>query len=185
MLKMTSSNQFLSVWSASAAVVLSLFFNPTQAADVDFKRDIAPILEERCWGCHSEDEAESGLRLDFRPRMLKGGDSGLATVVPGKPEKSYLIEVINHVDEDMAMPPDEDKLPGKEIELLTQWIKDGAVWPGQMDAVLDETSDHWSFQAVKRPKVPEPTALASGSSARPNETQPAASAVGSQRPAPL
>ncbi len=75
------------------------------------------------------------LRLDLRAKMLRGGDSGLAAVVPGKPEKSYLIEVINHVDEDMAMPPDEDKLPAEEIDLLTRWIKEGAVWPGQMDQV--------------------------------------------------
>lgn len=126
----------------------------TQADNVDFKRDIAPILEERCWYCHGEDEQESNLRLDFRPRMLRGGDSGLSAVVPGKPHKSYLIEVINHVDKDMAMPPDEDKLPAKEIELLTRWIKEGAVWPGQMDAVDEEKTDHWAFQPVVRPKVP-------------------------------
>ncbi len=123
--------------------------------DVDFKRDVAPILEQRCWGCHGADEQESGLRLDLRPHMLRGGDSGLKAVVPGKPGRSYLVEVINRVDKDMAMPPDEDKLPTKEIELITQWIRQGAVWPGQMDAVLDESSDYWSFQPVVRPEVPQ------------------------------
>jgi hypothetical protein len=91
----------------------------SQAEDVDFKRDIAPILEERCWFCHGEDEQESNLRLDLRPLMLKGGDSGLSTVVPGKPGNSYLIELINHSDAEMRMPPDEDKLPAEEIALLT------------------------------------------------------------------
>ena len=133
-----------------------LFFTSGQlhAADVDFKRDIAPILEERCWGCHGEDEQESGLRLDLRPMMLRGGDSGLSAVVPGKPEKSYLIEVVKHLDPDVKMPPDEDKIPAKEIDLLTQWIKAGAVWPGQMNAVAKEKSDHWSFQPIVRPNVP-------------------------------
>ena len=60
--------------------------------DVDFERDIAPILEERCWFCHGEDEQEAGLRLDRRVKLLRGGDSGLPAVVPGKPEKSYLIK---------------------------------------------------------------------------------------------
>ena len=146
-----------------AALTLAALFLQTmclqvsllQAADVDFERDIAPILEERCWHCHNEDEAESGLRLDLRPRMLRGGDSGLSAVVPGKPEKSYLIEVINHVEEDTAMPPDDDKLPTKEIDLLTRWVKEGAVWPGQMALVDEETSDHWSFQSVVRPDVPD------------------------------
>ncbi len=123
------------------------------ADEVDFQRDIAPILDNRCWGCHGEDEQESGLRLDLRPHMLHGGDSGLASVVPGKPEKSFLVEVINHVDEDTAMPPDEDKLPVEEIDLLTRWIKQGAEWPGQMDAVFEVKSDHWAFQPVLRPQT--------------------------------
>lgn len=137
---------FATILAASSIVV---------ADEVDFERDIAPILEERCWYCHGEDEQESNLRLDIRPRILKGGDSGLSAIVPGKPDKSYLIELINHNDDQMRMPPDEDKLPAKDIALLTNWIKQGAVWPGQMDAVLEEKSDHWSFQPVVRPDVPE------------------------------
>ena len=126
------------------------------AADkVDFETQIAPIFENNCLHCHGEDEHEAGLRLDFRPSLLAGGDSGAAAVVPGQPDKSYLIEVINHVDEDMAMPPDDDKLPQQEIDLLTRWIKEGAHWPGQMNAVLESKSDHWSFQPVRRPAVPD------------------------------
>jgi hypothetical protein len=136
------------------AFLLLLLPSLSKAEIIDFRRDIVPILEEKCWYCHGEDEQESGLRLDLRTRMLRGGDSGLSAVVPGKPEQSYLIEVINHVDEEMAMPPDEDKLPADDIELLTRWIKEGAVWPGQMDAVADRESDHWSFQPVVRPDVP-------------------------------
>ncbi|MEL6109194.1 MAG: DUF1549 domain-containing protein, partial [Planctomycetota bacterium] len=138
-----------------ALLTLTLLFSSPAAADIDFESQIAPILEERCAHCHGEDEQESGLRLDSRSQLLRGGDSGAATVMPGKPEKSYLIEVINHVDEDMAMPPDDDKLPQSEIDLLTQWIKEGAVWPGQMEEVAEVTSDHWSFQSVARPAVPE------------------------------
>ena len=138
------------VWFATSFVT---------AESLDFQRDIAPILEEHCWNCHGEDEQESGLRLDRRAAILKGGDYGLPTVVPGEPEKSYLVEVINHVDEDMAMPPDEDKLSKEKIELLTRWIKEGAVWPGQMESVAEEKSDHWSFQPIVRPDVPEIDAI--------------------------
>ena len=132
----------------------SLQAQETESNVIDFDRDIASILEEKCWHCHGEDDQESGLRLDLRPHLLRGGDSGLAALVPGNPDKSFLMEVINHVDEDTAMPPDDDKLPQAEIDLLARWIKEGAKWPGQMDAVLEETSDHWSFQAVVRPEVP-------------------------------
>lgn len=147
-------------FSTGILVVLCMLPVASQADDVDFQRDIQPILEERCWHCHGEDEQESGLRLDLRPTMLRGGDSGLATIVPGHPEKSYLIEVINHVDKDMTMPPDEDKLPAREIALMTRWIQEGAVWPGQMDATVKLDSDHWAFQPVERPDVP-PTATSS------------------------
>lgn len=124
------------------------------ADDVEFERDIAPILEDRCWDCHGEDEAESGLRLDLRSGLLRGGDSGLRTVVPGEPSKSYLMDVIKHLDEDFKMPPDDDKLPDEEIALFQQWIKQGAAWPGQMEAVEEEVSEHWAFQPVRRPEVP-------------------------------
>ena len=141
-------------WSLAIVVLLILLPGQSQADVVDFKRDIAPILEERCWACHGEEEQESELRLDRRVNMLRGGNSGLSAVVPGKPEKSYLIDVIKHLDPDVKMPPDEEKIPANEIELLSRWIKEGAVWPGQMDAVVEEKSDHWSFQRVRRPEVP-------------------------------
>ncbi|MFK8113856.1 MAG: PSD1 and planctomycete cytochrome C domain-containing protein [Rubripirellula sp.] len=148
---MNSIRQTRTTFAIAAFLLLPI---SVEAQGIDFESEVAPILEEHCWHCHGEDEAESGLRLDLRPRILRGGDSGLATVVPGKPDKSYLIEVINHVDKDMAMPPDEDKLPAAQIDVLTRWIKAGAIWPGQMDLVDDESSDHWSFQPVERPNVP-------------------------------
>ncbi|MFT7630199.1 MAG: hypothetical protein ACI87E_001205 [Mariniblastus sp.] len=136
------------------AIGCATVISTAHSQEIDFQRDIAPILESRCWDCHGEDE-EAGLRLDLRANSLLGGDSGLAAIVPGKPEKSLLIEVINHVDEDLSMPPDEDKIPAKEIELLTRWIQAGANWPGQMDAVAEKkASDHWSFQPVVRPEIP-------------------------------
>lgn len=70
--------------------VLALFVelpSSLPAQEIDFKRDIVPILESRCWSCHGEDE-ESGLRLDLRPNMLRGGDSGLPAVVPGEPKRA-------------------------------------------------------------------------------------------------
>ncbi|MEM6689803.1 MAG: PSD1 and planctomycete cytochrome C domain-containing protein [Planctomycetota bacterium] len=115
------------------------------AEQIDFENDVLPILEDNCLFCHGEDESESGLRLDRRGFMLRGGDSGLAAVAPNDSAKSYLIEVINHVDPDMAMPPDEEKLPEEDIEILTKWIEQGAIWPGQMDDVAEVEIDHWAF----------------------------------------
>ncbi|MBT5479091.1 MAG: DUF1553 domain-containing protein [Verrucomicrobia bacterium] len=125
------------------------------ADEIKFERDIAPILKERCIDCHGEAKEKSGLRLDTRANMLRGGDSGLAAVIPGNPEKSYLLEVVKHLDPDVMMPPDEDRIPAKEIHLLERWIKAGSIWPGQMATVEEMKSDHWSFQAIRRPDSPE------------------------------
>ncbi len=143
---------------ASLLVLMSVFsLRKAAGQDIDFQRDVAPILEERCWFCHGADEQESGLRLDLLAKMLKGGDSGLAAIVPGRPEKSYLIDVVKHLDADVKMPPDEDRIPDCEIELLERWIKQGAVWPGQMDSVVEEEVELWSFQTVVRPSIPKPS----------------------------
>lgn len=121
---------------------------------IDFEREIAPILEAHCWDCHGEDQQESGLRLDRRANMLRGGDYGLPAVVPGIPNQSYLLDLVNHLDPELKMPPDEDKIPAKEIAVLTRWIAQGAIWPGQMDVVAATKSSHWSFQPIVRPTIP-------------------------------
>ncbi|MEC9095297.1 MAG: PSD1 and planctomycete cytochrome C domain-containing protein [Planctomycetota bacterium] len=124
------------------------------AQQIEFKRDIAPILENRCWDCHNAEAQEGELRLDTLQGMLQGGGSGIAAILPGNPERSYLIEVISHLDPDLKMPPEDEKLPEKEIELLRQWIQQGAKWPGQQEGGTDVQSDHWSFQPIVRAKIP-------------------------------
>lgn len=123
-------------------------------AEVDFSREILPILEDNCIDCHGPDKAKSEFRVDQRPVMLKGGDSGLAAIVPGKPEKSFLLEVVKGIDPEMQMPPKGDPLNGEQVALLEKWIAEGAEWPGQMDVTLEEENDLWSLQPVVRPEPP-------------------------------
>ena len=134
---------------------LALSVGSAHSATIDFTKDVLPILEENCIKCHGPEKQKAKLRLDQRALMLKGGDSGLATIVPGKPEKSLLIEVVKQLDPDTAMPPKGDPLTDPQIAILEQWISEGAQWPGQMDTVAEKaTSDHWSLQPVKSPEVP-------------------------------
>lgn len=123
--------------------------------EVNFENDVLPIFEDNCMYCHGEDEQESGFRLDSRVGLLKGGDYGDPVLVPGHPEKSSLITVVEYGDPDFAMPPD-GKLDDEDIAILKKWVEQGAVWPGQMDdVVVRERSDHWAYQPVMRPDVPE------------------------------
>ncbi len=140
----------------TSIITLTLLISSVvQAQTVDFKRDIQPILENRCWDCHSTDAQEGDLRLDQRLGMLRGGGSGIAAIVPGKPDQSYLLDVISHRDPDLKMPPESDRIPEKEINLLTQWIQQGAIWPGQEEVDSKLKSDHWAFQPIVRPQVLE------------------------------
>lgn len=97
-------------------------------ADRFFHLQIEPILEKRCFECHShQHKTKGGLALDSKPGWEMGGESG-AAVKPGDLKNSPLVQAIRHLDEDTAMPPDE-KLPAVEIALLETWVMLGAPDP--------------------------------------------------------
>ncbi|MBT3665986.1 MAG: DUF1549 domain-containing protein, partial [Opitutae bacterium] len=131
-----------------------LLFLPLLGSSITFKEDIYPLLQDYCIDCHGPDKQRSGFRVDRRVHLLKGGDSGLAALVPGDAGKSYLMEVIQSDDPEISMPPKGGPLFEDEIELLAKWISEGAEWPGQMDEKIKEGTDHWAFQPIERPKVP-------------------------------
>lgn len=117
------------------------------AGDIDFTTQIQPILSENCYACHGPDEAtiEGGLRLDVQELAFKGGDSGKA-IVPGDAKASLIMERILHTDPKEVMPPPDKKkrLPPEQVQLIRDWINQGAEW-----------GTHWAFQTPERPPVPE------------------------------
>lgn len=93
-----------------------------------FRIQILPILQSRCYECHSQEHGmEGGLSLDSRSGWERGGDNGPA-VAPRDLSKSPLIHAVRHLDSDSAMPPKE-KLPPIEIALLETWVLLGAPDP--------------------------------------------------------
>lgn len=128
-----------------------------------FEKEIRPVLVKRCYACHGGKKQEASLRLDSHAWMMKGSDTG-AAVVPGDPQKSRIIQVIQYHDDDSQMPPD-GKMPPKEIAALTRWVKMGTPWPySEKDAQVAPTNgaydyktlsrSHWAFQPVTKPAVP-------------------------------
>ena len=93
-----------------------------------FRTQIQPILERRCYECHShQHEVEGELALDSKLGWETGGENGPA-VKPGDLKNSPLIQAIRHLDSDSAMPP-KKKLPPIEIALLETWVLLGAPDP--------------------------------------------------------
>src|SRR4030095_11686374 len=91
-----------------------------------FEKSVRPLLAEKCFTCHGPEKQKAGLRLHARASLLEGGESGPA-VVPGRPDKSLLIQAVRHTGE-LKMPP-KDKLSAEQANALATWIEMGAAWP--------------------------------------------------------
>jgi len=74
------------------------------APEVDFNRDVRPLLAQHCFACHGmDDHARKGkLRLDLSEAAYGAGKSGQRAIVPGKPEESEIIRRIFSDDPDEA-----------------------------------------------------------------------------------
>ena len=130
----------------------------------DFDRDIKPILAQHCFKCHGPEKQKGGLRLDQKPSVLKGGDSGTPAIVPGNQVKSHLLKLVTSNDPDEMMPPKGERLKPEEVAVLAKWIETGAHWIDSAVAVpLEETPDRqitaedrkfWSFVPPTRHQAP-------------------------------
>lgn len=110
-----------------------------------FEEKVRPILVAKCYECHAKDSKEIGgkLILDSRAGILKGGESGPA-VVPGKPEKSLLIDALHY--ESFEMPPDKP-LSESEIRIVSQWIQRGA-WDPRINDTKPGPKESWASEEL-------------------------------------
>ena len=103
-----------------------------------FNRDIRPLLSDNCFACHGPDEHErkAKLRLDIKEGGGFEDRDGVVAIIPNDLDNSELIARITSDDEDELMPPKKSgkKLNTDQINLLKEWIKQGAEYEG-----------HWSF----------------------------------------
>lgn len=119
--------KYLSILLLSALAAV----RSTAADEVDFKKDIAPVLEASCCKCHNPEKKKGKLDMTTKEAFMKGGGEG-KIVEPGKADASSLIKVLAlPEDDDAAMPP-KDKAPkptAAQVEALKKWINGGAKWP--------------------------------------------------------
>ncbi|MEE2738196.1 MAG: PSD1 and planctomycete cytochrome C domain-containing protein [Planctomycetota bacterium] len=120
--------------------------------DVEFDRDVVPILRRHCLKCHHSKAGKGGFRIDSVEGLFTSGNHGIP-VVAGTPEISHLISRVTSDDVHKRMPPDGTGLSEFEINVLTRWIKQGASvsqepWFGSAGSGL------WSVQPLVIPEVP-------------------------------
>lgn len=121
--------------------LLLAVFQGASAGEIDFNRQIRPILSDNCILCHgpSESTREADLRLDVRASAIESG-----LLVPDRPDQSEVIARVFAEDPDVIMPPPQSnkRLTVAQRALLKQWVAEGATY-----------EEHWSFVPAKKSVV--------------------------------
>ena len=133
----------LSCWIAFAGVVFA-------SEPVDFQRDVAPILQQRCVSCHNARDRRGGLSLQSAEMASRGGESG-KVIEPGDVSSSYLLDNVIPTDGKAEMPKGEEPLAADQIDTIRRWIAEGAVWPHQ---IVLAPPVLWSLESIAEPAIP-------------------------------
>ena len=155
-----------SVLGLSVLAQFVLANNPTEVEF--FENRIRPVLAEHCYECHnSVNKAKGDLVLDYKDGLLDGGETGPA-LIPGKPKKSLLLQVLRHEIQDLKMPKGGPKVMPEVLSDFEKWIANGAFDPRlepptekqlaqetAWEKIRERRKQWWSFQPVDWPKVPQ------------------------------
>src|SRR5438445_629102 len=113
----------------SIAIVFVAAFGAC-AADSDkisYYKNVRPIFQQNCQGCHQPAKAGGGYSMTVYADMLKKGDREKPGIVPGKPQLSFLVALIQPSKGKAEMPRGKDPLPEPQIKTITDWIAQGAI----------------------------------------------------------
>ena len=89
-----------------ATDVVSAVADSSSNVEVDFSRQIRPLLAKQCFSCHGPDKQESGVALHEFGKATSEADSGLKPIVPGDISASEILRRIASDDPDLRMPPE-------------------------------------------------------------------------------
>ncbi|MEO7179370.1 MAG: DUF1553 domain-containing protein [Gemmatimonadaceae bacterium] len=114
-----------------------------RAHQVDFNREVRPLLNHKCIACHGGVKRAGGFGVLFREDALAKTKSGHFGIVPGDPSASEMIRRITHADPSERMPREGPALSRDEIGTLKRWIEQGAKW-----------GVHWAYVKPASPSLP-------------------------------
>ena len=138
--------------SLLALSVLLALAPPVRSADpVDFRKQVYPILHDRCFRCHQGADAKSGVRLDLRAEVLP------RTRPPKGERDPLIIQLVTSTEPGKMMPPKGVRLTPEQVQVLRDWIEQGAKWDDELLPPDEKKGAHWAFKPVTRPVVPKVT----------------------------
>jgi hypothetical protein len=111
---------------------------------IDFSTEVKPIINKNCITCHGGVKAKGGFSLLFREDALAKTESGKPAIIPGDPEGSEMIRRLSLKDPEERMPYHHEPLAEAEKDILTRWVKEGAVW-----------GEHWAYKPLQPVAVPD------------------------------
>ncbi len=126
-------------------LVFTAALSAQQSVSPEFDREVRPILERNCLGCHNQKLKMSNFSMATRSELLRGGKRGGGT--------SRVVEAIRQ-EGNLRMPPSYKMKPA-EIAVLERWITGGANMPENAFVKTTAKPNHWAFSAVKRPAPPQ------------------------------
>ncbi|MEZ6140553.1 MAG: DUF1549 and DUF1553 domain-containing protein [Zavarzinella sp.] len=136
----------------------AIFFTVNSStAAVDFAKEVAPILQKHCIRCHHENNKKGDISLSTKKDLQEGQYFNFET-----PANSPLLKLLVPAKEGKKprMPKEGAILNDLELKTLTQWVKEGAIWPETVVILPKQRADAnwWSFQPLKQhdqPAIPD------------------------------
>jgi hypothetical protein len=117
-----------------ALVIFIVFWVSNRPEKISYNRDIRPIVNNKCISCHGGVKQSGGFSLLFEEEAKRPSESGKLAIVPGDSRNSEIIKRLNHSDTSLRMPLDKEPLTKEEIQLISDWIDQGAEW-----------EEHWAY----------------------------------------
>jgi len=139
------------IYGVSTAVVLvALYTQFYSHPAIDFSTDVKPILNKHCISCHGGVKKNAGFSLLFEEEAFAPTESGFPAIYPGDTKASSFIQRLHEKDPELRMPYNKPPLSKEEIDILTNWVKQGAPW-----------GKHWAYETIEKPEVPKTSLWAS------------------------
>jgi len=139
---MTLLNKALFV--STSVLILGYGYHIATQEKVDFNTDVKPIINKKCMSCHGGVKKAGGFSLLFEEEALGKTKSGKHAIIPGDADASEFITRLTHSDPEKFMPKKGAPLTEEEIQVLTDWVNQGAKW-----------GTHWAYKTVEKPEVPK------------------------------
>lgn len=128
---------------AAGLLIAAVAWLPGSSSKVDYNTAVKPILNKHCMSCHGGVKKKGGFSLLTREEALAPTESGKQAIIPGDADGSEMIRRLTSHDPEERMPYRKEPLSSDEIDILKQWIEDGAPW-----------ELHWAYRPVEKPAIP-------------------------------